>query len=123
MAFQQIAAYMAAILFASLSAAALAAGMGGLVKLMPLVLGVAVAHATLLGLPLFLFLRRKGWANALSSLRALGSSSVPFRWALSPGLDHRRVAAHLSTEYPPLSMARPLWQGGYITGSCRCFSA
>jgi hypothetical protein len=67
MAFQQIAAYMAAILFASLSAAALAAGMGGLVKLMPLVLGVAVAHATLLGLPLFLFLRRKGWANALSS--------------------------------------------------------
>ena len=34
---------------------------------MPLFLGIAAGHAALLGLPLFLFFRWKGWANARSS--------------------------------------------------------
>jgi hypothetical protein len=67
MAFQQFAGYAAAILFAALPTATLAVGIGSPVNLVPLALGVAVAHAALIGLPLFLFLRRKGWANALSS--------------------------------------------------------
>jgi hypothetical protein len=67
MVFQLFAGYAAAILFGALTATVLIVGISGPVNLMPLVLGVAVAHATLLGLPLFLFLRKRGWANAPSS--------------------------------------------------------
>jgi hypothetical protein len=91
MAFQQIAAYMAAILFAALAATVLAVGISGSVNLMPLALGIAAGHASILGLPLFLLFRSKGWANALSAAcGGLVTGVVPlgalaFTWPRSNG--------------------------------------
>jgi hypothetical protein len=72
---QQVAGCFAAFVFASLFAAFLAiipfslgASLDQFSGLLLLAFGIALGHAVVLGLPLFLALRQKGWVNAFSSI-------------------------------------------------------
>jgi hypothetical protein len=65
---QFIAGLTAALLLAALAPAAVVAALGQSVALLPLAFGIALAHAVLLGLPLFLLLRWKRRVNAAWSI-------------------------------------------------------
>jgi hypothetical protein len=72
---QQVAGCFAAFVFAALFAAFLAiipfslgASLNQFAGLLLVAFGIAAGHAVVLGLPLFLALRQKGWVNAFSSI-------------------------------------------------------
>lgn len=75
-----------AVLFAAQIPALIFAVWGGQWILLTYSFAVALAHAVLLGLPLFLFLNWMGWANALSAILAgFAIGSIPigvFFWLL-----------------------------------------
>lgn len=56
-----------AVLAASLAPALVFAAMSGSFALLTVAFVIALAHAVVLGLPLFLLLRRKGWVNGVST--------------------------------------------------------
>src|SRR5262245_60609341 len=75
MRLQYIAACIAAFLFAALVPALAYVGFAGLLAgydralpLLPLTVGITLAHAVVAGLPLFLIFRAKGWINAASCI-------------------------------------------------------
>lgn len=78
----------AAALIAALLPAAVFAMVAGSLKILPLAFAVALAHAFVLGLPLFLLLRRAGWANGFSATAAgFGIAALPLG-ALTWPLNH-----------------------------------
>jgi hypothetical protein len=81
---EQIAGAATAFLFAGLAPALVVAALWHTAEIAPLAFvftfTIALAHAILFGLPLFLLLRSKGWINIMT-LSFLGSPSVPYRTA------------------------------------------
>jgi hypothetical protein len=63
-----LASWMAAFMFAALAPTVVVAGLDRSIKIAPYVFGVALAHAVLLGLPLFLIGRAKALVNLASCL-------------------------------------------------------
>src|SRR5262245_63952606 len=88
MRLQDLATYAAAFLFAALAPALLYSLAGGSYQLLPLTLTVTLAHALVLGLPLFLIVRRTGWVNVFSATAGgfligaipIGLMSWPLTW-------------------------------------------
>ena len=67
---QQIAGFATAVVFAGLAPALVMAALWHTAKIAPIVFAftfaIALGHAVLLGLPLFLVFRSKGWINVMS---------------------------------------------------------
>jgi hypothetical protein len=86
---RQFAGCVAAFLFAALAAAALATALGGSIDLLPYAFAVAIAHAVLLGQPVFVVFYRKGWVNAVTCTgggAAIGALPCGlFAWPWNPG--------------------------------------
>ena len=66
MRIQQIAGAATAFLFAGLAPALVMAALWHTAKIAPFTFAIALGHAVLLGLPLFLVFRSKGWINVMS---------------------------------------------------------
>lgn len=75
MRLRPVASCIAALLFADLAPAVAVAVMGSHIELMPIAFGIALAHALVLGLPLFLVLRLKRLVNAISTKTGSESNS------------------------------------------------
>lgn len=70
MTLRQITNTVLAALAAAIAPSALVAALSGSLQILPFVFFVALAHALVLGVPLFLLLRRKAWANGFSATAA-----------------------------------------------------
>ena len=66
MRIQQIAGAATAFLFAGLAPALVMAALWHTAKIAPFTFAIALGHAVLLGLPLFLVFRSKGWINVMT---------------------------------------------------------
>jgi len=84
-----LASCVAAFLFAALIPAFILAGLTGSVGLAAIAFYIALGHAILLGLPLFLILRSRQWINAISStVGGFIVGVIPggvLSWPLTPG--------------------------------------
>jgi hypothetical protein len=89
MRFAYLASCVAAFLFAALAPAFVLAGLGRSIQLAPIAFFIALGHAILLGLPLFLVFRSKRWINVISSITGgFLAGAIPgglLAWPLRPG--------------------------------------
>jgi hypothetical protein len=83
------AALLAAVLFAALAPSFVVAAITQTIGFVPIMVGVALGHAVVLGLPLYFVLRSKRWVNAATSIGGgFLVGVIPggiFTWPLRPG--------------------------------------
>jgi hypothetical protein len=89
MRLQLVAGIVAAFLFATLVPTFIVGALAQSLDLAAIVLGIALGHAVVIGLPLFLILRRRRRVNVLTSIAAgLVAGTIPiavFTWPFRPG--------------------------------------
>ena len=111
MRLDRLSAWLAALLLGALAPAALFAGLGHNVRVLPIAFAVTLGHAVLLGLPAAFLFRYEQWTSLIGAMAAgflIGASPIgTLDWPMQPGSGFNAS----SDGVPTIVDGMPTWAG------------
>jgi hypothetical protein len=111
---RQIAGAATALLFAGLAPALVMASLWRMTKIAPVAFvftfAIALGHAVLLGLPLFLIFRLKGWINVMSCVAVGAAPAGVLTWPM----EHPELHTSASGDGVPTAIGRVITSAGWF---------